>query len=217
VAENAKNSGVKHFVFTSTVKVYGNSYDNSKLRDESSECFPEDAYGRSKLAAEIELKKMENDNFTVSIIRTPLIYGYGVKANMNSLIKLIDFFPVLPFDKISNKRNFTYIENLVGFIDRIIEKRASGTFIAMDDNPVSTTELVRFLSKSLQKKTVLFKPPGFVQSIVASIFPDTVDRLFGSLEFDNNMTKQLLDYYPPFSTEEGIRKMVYAYKNREQN
>ncbi|MCX6254225.1 MAG: NAD-dependent epimerase/dehydratase family protein, partial [Bacteroidia bacterium] len=128
IAENAKKAGIKQFVFLSTLKVYGDFVPDLDLRNENSRCFPNDAYGKSKYEAEIGLKKFEDVNFTVSIIRTPLVYGEGVRANMLSIIKLVDSFPLLPFGKISNKRNFTYIENLVGFIDRIIEKKASGTF-----------------------------------------------------------------------------------------
>jgi nucleoside-diphosphate-sugar epimerase len=69
--------------------------------------------------------------------------------------------PVLPFKSIKNKRSFTYIENLVGFIDRIIELKASGIFIAKDDKDLSTTELVSLIAKSLNKKTILVKVPNF--------------------------------------------------------
>jgi UDP-glucose 4-epimerase len=90
VAEYAKKAGVKQFVFLSTLKVYGEFINDSQLRDENSPCFPDDAYGKSKYEAEIGLKKMVSENFIVSIIRTPLIYGEEVKANMGNIIKLVD-------------------------------------------------------------------------------------------------------------------------------
>lgn len=96
VAEYAKNSGVRQFIFLSTVKVYGKFMPNSGPWNEDSICKPEDSYGKSKYEAEIALKEMETVNFTVSIIRTPLVYGIGVKANMLSILKLVDKFPVLP-------------------------------------------------------------------------------------------------------------------------
>lgn len=80
LAKRAKESGVKHFVFMSTVKVYGEE-TNTKYT-EKSVCNPEDEYGKSKLKAELELLKLEDESFKVSIIRTPIVYGHGVKANI---------------------------------------------------------------------------------------------------------------------------------------
>jgi UDP-glucose 4-epimerase len=217
VAEQARKSGIRQFIFLSTLKVYGGFVKGSELRNEYSECFPEDAYGKSKYAAEKALQKLENENFIVSIIRTPLVYGEGVKANMISLVKLVDGFPVLPFGKIDNRRNFTFAENLVGYIDRIILKGASGTFITMDDRSHSTTELVDYISKSLGKNVLLFKLPKVVLKFGYFFAAEKLDRLFGSLEFENIRTRQELDYTPPFSTEEGIEKMVKFYLAHKKN
>src|SRR5450759_5019064 len=112
-AESAKKAGIKQFVFLSTLKVYGDFIQNTELRNEHSKCFPEDAYGKSKHEAEIGLKKLEDPDFTVSIIRPPLVYGEGVIANMLSIVKIIEFFPFLPLGCINNRRNFIYTENLV--------------------------------------------------------------------------------------------------------
>src|SRR5450759_613844 len=92
-AESAKKTGIKQFVFLSTLKVYGDFVQNSELRNENSKCFPDDAYGRSKYEAEIVLKKLEDVDFTISIIRLPVVYGEGVGANMLSIVKLIESFP----------------------------------------------------------------------------------------------------------------------------
>ena len=211
VAEQARKSGIRHFIFLSTLKVYGRFVKGIGLRNEYSECFPEDAYGKSKYAAEQELRKLEDDSFTVSIIRTPLVYGEGVKANMISLVKLVERFPVLPFGKIENRRNFTFAGNLAGYIDRIIEKRASGVFITMDDKAHSTTELVTYISKSLGKSVFLLKLPRVLLKFGYFFAAEKLDRLFGSLEFENKKTRQILGFNPPFSTEEGIEKMVKFY------
>lgn len=211
VAENAKKAGIKQFVFLSTLKVYGDSVPGTGVRNENSKCFPDDAYGRSKYEAEIGLKKLENADFTVSIIRPPLIYGSGVKANMLNLMKLIETFPILPFGDIHNRRNFVYIENLVEFIDKIIEKRAPGIFIAKDEGALSTTELVIYSSKYLGKKVTLFKLPKIIINICTYIKPGIFDRLFGSLEFDNSKTKSELNFSPPYSSEEGIKKWLSGF------
>lgn len=211
VAEQAKKSGVKQFIFLSTVKVYGKFKPGSGPWNEDSVCKPEDSYGKSKYEAEIALKKMETSDFTISIIRTPLVYGVGVKANMLSILRLVHRFKILPLANISNKRSFTSAENLVAFIDRIIELRASGVFIAMDQKPLSTTEIVNLISKYLNKKVYLFRMPGIFIRIGTTLIPKIFDRLYGSFEMDNNKTLTMLDFTPPVSTEEGIKKMVLSY------
>jgi nucleoside-diphosphate-sugar epimerase len=212
VAEHAKKGKVKHFIFLSTLKVYGDFSSGNEIWNEDSICIPGDSYGKSKLEAEIGLRKLENSDFTVSILRTALVYGEGVRANMNSLIRLVEKVPLLPFKNVNNKRSFTYIENLVGFIDLIILKKSSGVFIAMDDKSISTTELVNFISKYLGKRTILFRLPKFIIRIGKKIIPHFFDRLYGSLDIDNTKTLKELDFKSPFTTEEGIMKMIFAYK-----
>jgi nucleoside-diphosphate-sugar epimerase len=212
VAELAKLAGVKQFIFLSTVKVYGKFISGSEPWNEKSLCIPEDAYGKSKYEAELALNKLEDSNFTVSIIRTPLVYGEYVRANMLSIMKLVSHTHILPFKDVNNRRNFTGAENLVSFIDRIIEKRASGIFIAMDENAISTSELVRMISENLEKRVVLFKIPDFVIRIGMSILPGIFDRLYGSFEMDNSRTLKILDFKPPVPTGEGIKKMVQSFR-----
>jgi UDP-glucose 4-epimerase len=211
VAEHAKDAGVRHFVFLSTLKVYGRQGLFPFLRNEDSECYPEDFYGKSKYAAEVGLNELADSNFTVSIIRTPLVYGEGVRANMMSLIRLVDSAPILPFAGVNNRRNYTFTENLVGYIDKIIEKQAPGVFIAMDRDAVSTTELINCISNYLGKRVFLFKLPELVLSFSRKIFPTNYERLFGSFEFENNKTRKILNYEPPFTTEAGLKKTVIHY------
>ena len=214
-ARKVKKSGVKQFVFVSTVKVYGKYLPGAGPWNESSICEPEDAYGKSKYAAEIALKKLEDENFAVSIVRTPLVYGEDVKANMLSIIKLVERFPVLPLGNVDNKRSFTSVENLVAFIDRIIEKKASGVFIAKDEKELSTTELVNYISKYLDKKLLLISIPKIVIKICMFIYPKKISRLYGSFEMENSMTLEQLDFKPPLSIEEGIKKMILAYRYKK--
>lgn len=213
-AQKAKKDGVKQFVFLSTIKVYGTYGKHSGVWNESTECHPDDPYGKSKLQAEKELKKLENSNFTVSILRTPLVYGEGVRANMLSIIKLIERFPVLPLGGIKNQRSFTAVENLVAFIDRIIENRASGIFITKDKEDLSTTELTRLIAKYIDKNVLLFPLPGFVVAAGKRILPKIFDRLYGSFYLENQKTLKQLDFTPPLSAEEGLEKMVNAYKRQ---
>lgn len=210
-ATQAKAAGVKQFIFLSTVKVYGNYIPGSIAWNEKSICNPEDSYGLSKFEAELSLKKLEDPDFTVSIIRTPIVYGQGVTANMLKLIKLVEKFPVLPFRNVNNNRHYTYIGNLVGFIDRIIEVKASGTFIVMDDKGISTSDLVSYLSKFLDRNTKLFKLPNIILKGGISQMPEVFDRLYNSFYLNNSKTKEILNYTPPFSTEDGLKRMIDSY------
>lgn len=215
VAREAKKSGVKQFVFLSTVKVYGKFIHGSSPWNEASECLPDDSYGKSKYEAEKSLRKLEDDNFTVSVIRTPLVYGEGVKANMLSIMKLINNSFILPFRGVNNRRNFTSAENLIGFIDRIIEKKSSGIFIAMDEDAISTSDLVKMISKNMGKKIFLFGIPNLLIKIGLSILPRIFDRLYGSFEMDNSETLTILDFKPPVTINDGIKKMVVAFMKND--
>ena len=217
VAKAAKIAGVKQFIFLSTMKVYG-TYKKGQLPwNENSECFPDDSYGKSKLEAENILKEIEDDQFIVSIIRTPLVYGAGVKANMLNIIRLIDKISILPLGNTNNKRSFTAVENLVGYIDRIIELRSSGVFITMDEKPLSTTELARIIAKNMNKKVYLFKLPKVIIRIGLSLFPRIFERLFGSFELNNELTLKKLDFELVISAHEAIGNMVKDYLLRKGN
>jgi UDP-glucose 4-epimerase len=123
-------------------------------------------------------------------------------------VRLVKSFPILPFRNINNKRNIIYIENLVGFIERIIVNGASGIFIAKDEGALSTTELVGFLSKYLGRRVILFKLPDLIIRICKYLKPGIFTRLYGSLEFDNCKTLNQLKYSPKYSSEEGIKKWL---------
>lgn len=211
VAIDAKKAGVRHFIFLSTIKVYGNVNKGTDQWTEDSECYPDDAYGRSKYEAEIELRKLESPEFRVAIIRTPIVYGAGVSANILKLIKLIEKFPFLPFRDVNNNRHYTYVGNLIGFIDKIIEIRASGTFIVMDDSPISTTNLVQTIAHFMHRKLFLFRVPKLIIMAGIKLRPAIFDRLYGSFYLDNSKTKKNLKYNPPFTSEEGLSSMISAY------
>src|ERR1035437_9439039 len=102
VAENAKKAGVKQFIFLSSVKVYGKFIPGSEPWYEDSKCLPDDSYGKSKYEAEKALRKLEDSGFIVSVVRTPLVYGKEVKANMLSIMKLVRASYILPFKDVHN-------------------------------------------------------------------------------------------------------------------
>ena len=205
LAKKAKENGVKQFVFMSTVKVYGEETDSKY--SENSICNPEDEYGKSKLKAELELQKLEDEDFKVSIIRTPIVYGYGVKANIKSLINLVNKVPLLPFGKIENKRSMVYIGNLCHLVDEVITQEQSGIFLASDDEAISTSRLIELIAKNLDKKVYLVKIP-FFESLLKILKPSFHKRLYGSLEIDNSITKEKLNLKNPYSVEDGIKLMI---------
>jgi len=215
LAKKAKERSIKHFIFMSTVKVYGEESDIAY--NENSECLPQDDYGKSKLKAEQELQKLQDDSFKVSIIRTPIVYGYDVKANIKNLISLVNKVPVLPFGKIENKRSMVYIGNLCHLIDEIIicpvgsafgVQEKAGVFLASDDEPLSTTKLIQLIANELDKRVYLIKIP-FFKSLLKLVKPSFHKRLYESLEVDNSRTKEILNLKNKYSVEEGIRLMIY--------
>lgn len=205
LAQKAKESGVKNFIFMSTVKVYGE--ETNSVHREDSPCHPQDEYGKSKLQAEKELQKLENDVFKISIIRTPIVYGKGVKANILNLINLVKKMPVLPFAHIKNRRSMVYVGNLCAIINRIIVLRKSGIFLASDDRAFSTTEFINLITLALNKKVLLIAVP-FFPLLLKIIKPSLYKRLYKSLEVDNTFTKKVLEFSNPYSTKEGIKLMI---------
>ena len=200
----AKQSGVKQFVFISTVAVYGN---NATYLDEHSQLNPVTLYGKSKMEAEEKLLGLNDDGFIVSIIRPPMVYGINAPGNIKTLIRLIRYFTILPFGSINNRRSFVYIGNLCYLIDEIITQRMHGIFLASDDNPISTTKLIELIAKNLDKKVFLIKIP-FFEYMLKRFKPSFYNRLYDSLEINNDITMQKLGITNPHSTDEGIKLMI---------
>ncbi|MCD4756678.1 MAG: NAD-dependent epimerase/dehydratase family protein [Arcobacteraceae bacterium] len=210
LANKAEVSGVKQFIFMSTVKVYGE--ETNSVYTEETLCVPEDEYGKSKLKAEKELLKLQDDNFQVSIIRTPIVYGNGVKENIKNLVNLVNKVPILPFGGIENKRSMVYIGNISHLIDQVIEYHQSGIFLGSDNEPFSTTKLIKIISKNLNKNTILLKIPLF-ETFLKFIKPSFHKRLFCSLEVDNTLTKKKLNLTNPYTIENGIHFMIEGEVN----
>jgi len=207
LAHQAKQNGVKHFVFMSSVKVYGEETDTPYTED--TVCHPQDDYGLSKLEAEQKLKKLEDENFIISIIRTPIVYGHGVKANIKNLVGLVQKVPVLPFGNIKNRRSMVYIGNICYLMDQVIRQQKSGIFLASDDRPLSTTKLIQLIAKELNKNIFLIQIP-FFKTLLKTMKPSFYKRLYESLEIDNINTIGKLNLKNPYSTEQGIHIMIHG-------
>lgn len=213
LAKQAAKCGVKRFIFLSSVKVNGERTEKSSMFRCDDFPKPEDSYGISKWEAEKGLWKISKQTgLEVVIIRAPLVCGPGVKGNLKRLIKLIKYRIPLPFSLIKNQRSLIGIDNLVDVIIRCIDdNRASGnTFLVSDEKNLSTIDLIRQIASSMGLSVRLFPLPlsllkffGFLLGRKAEI-----NRLIGSLQIDNNYTKQTLNWKPTISVEEGIKRMV---------
>jgi UDP-glucose 4-epimerase len=209
----AKAAGVKQFVYISSTKVYGD--DPIAALNEESECRPSDAYGLSKLQAEQEVQQLEGPGFSVAIIRPPLVYGPRVKGNMIRLLNLAAKKLPLPFGRSGNARSMVFIDNLVALINTTIDQQAAGVFLAGDAKPVETSVLIKLMRKELGNPYPLVAIPGFLRSIMKKYKPGLYTRLFGSFVADNSATNQRLHFTPPFSTAEGVSKMVAWFKEEK--
>jgi nucleoside-diphosphate-sugar epimerase len=215
LAEKAKKAGVSHFIFLSTIKVYGEH--QKQVLKENSPCDPQgDPYGQSKLAAEKFLKSIEDDRFTVSIVRPPLVYGPRVKGNLIRFLKLADNTYLLPFANIQNKRSMIFLDNLIELLNCIIDKKITGTFLAADEQPMSTSFLISEIRKNLNRPHNLFSLPKALLWVLKKIKPEMYIRLYESLEMDTADTFKRLNFKPPYSTEVGIKAMVEHYKKEKR-
>ena len=208
LAKKAKENGVKHFIFISTISVYGIEVGTI---NENSICKPITDYGRSKYEAELALQQLEDNDFKISIIRPPIVNGYNAPGNMKSLINLVSKIPLLPFANIQNKRSMIYIGNLCHFIDVICEQQKSGVFLVSDKKSISTTKLIELIAKAQDKKTYLVQIP-FFEALLKLIKPSFYKRLYESLEIENSLTMKTLfgdaEASLPFSIEDGITLMI---------
>lgn len=208
VAQKAKQDGVKQFVFMSTVKVYG---ENSKLENPWTEdvvCHPSDAYGKSKLDAEKRLMELNDKNFVVSIIRTPVVYGAGVKGNIQKIASFIKKQKFIPFNGINNKRAMVYIGNLIALIQEVIKQQKAGIFLAGDGAILSTSEFVKHLIAATDTKKYFIIFPGIFQKMIQLIRPNIYNRLFGSQVIDNSKTFNELNFKPQFTPEQGLIEVM---------
>ena len=223
LAEHAAYTGVKRIIFLSSIKVNGEITSNdevSNLKDCIKKKFtqkdlpaPQDAYAISKLEAENILWEISlRTGLEIVVLRLPLVYGYGVKGNLGRLIKLIESGIPLPLDMIKNQRSMIGIDNLINLIIHCIDhSEASGkTFLASDGEDLSTPELIKLIASSMRRRANLFPFPIFILKFLGSVFgrSEEINRLVGSLRIDNNYTKEILNWTPPVSVEEGIRRMV---------
>ncbi len=215
LARNAKNAGLRHFVFLSSSKVFGDGKGNQLLLEDSP-CHPTDAYGESKLLAENDLVALENRNFSVAIVRPPLVFGPGVKGNMLRLMNLLDSKWPMPFEAAYSKRSMVNVANLKALIERILDRQASGIFHAGEMTCPTVRDLVVEIRTHLGRSKNLFPMPNVLLATLRTVAPGIVSRLFDGMELANDQTKQRLGFSPPFSFSQGIQEMVSWFQNEKR-
>jgi len=223
LAEQAAEAKVRRLIFLSSIKVNGEDTNNDvifKFLNEKKKVFsykdlvsPQDHYAISKLRGENALWEISSrTGLEVVVVRLPLVYGYGVKGNLARLIKIVKSGIPLPLSLVKNQRSMIGIDNLVDLLIRFIDHpEASGkTFLASDGEDLSTPELIKLIASSMGRKANLFPFPISILKFLGSIFgrSEEINRLVGSLRIDNSYTKKILNWSPPLSIEEGIRRMV---------
>lgn len=213
LARQAAAAGVRRFIFISSVKVNGESTGPDRSFDPSDFPAPEDAYGISKMEAELALIQLANETgMEVVIIRPPLVYGPGVKGNFASLIRLMTKGLPLPLGAIHNQRSLVGIDNLVDLIIRCMDHPAAANqvFLAGDGEDLSTTELLRSVAEAMGRPARLIPVPAGLLNLGATLLGKraVAQRLLGSLQVDISKARDLLGWEPPVSVKEGLRRCV---------
>ena len=189
----AKNSGVRHFIFFSTMAVYGMTEGRIDRQTVPS---PKNGYGKSKLAAEKLLLEMQTDDFKVTILRSPMVYGRGCPGNyalLSGLCKKVHIFP-----DVKNKRSLIYIGNLCDCVERVIKDGITGIIHPQNAEYVNTADMCRYIAAYSGKKVFFSRLLG---AVVPHLGISVAKKAFGSLYYADD-TAFLCDRY---GLEESIR------------
>ena len=219
IARSAVEAGVRRFVFLSTVKVNGE--ENVRPYRETDPPAPRDSYAISKLQAEQKLKEIAaGSKLEPVILRPPLVYGSGVRANFLALIQWVAKGVPLPFASIRNRRSFIYVENLADVIAVACSYPDAGgkVFFVSDGEDVSTPELIRRIATALKTSVRLLPFPSLLLFGLGRIVGKgaAVDRLLGSLTVDISKAGQELNWKPPFSMTDGLRNTAEWYHGQSK-
>lgn len=217
----AAQAGVKRFIFLSSVKVQGeHSMPGQPFRETDSPA-PADPYGLSKLEAESAVRSVASaEGMEFVIIRPPLVYGPGVKANFLSMMKWLHRRVPLPLGAIHNKRSLVAIDNLVDLIVTCMHHPAAANqvFLVSDGEDFSTTELLQRLGHSLGKPARLLPVPMSLFKAGATLVGkrEVAQRLCGSLQVDISKSWELLGWAPPVSADEAMRRTAEVFGESER-
>nr|WP_319521088.1 NAD-dependent epimerase/dehydratase family protein [uncultured Sphaerochaeta sp.] len=205
-AQHAKQCGVKQFIFMSSIIVYGESKSlKPVVITRETEPKPNGFYGNSKLQAEIGIKKLEDQDFKVVILRPPMIYGPGSKGNLPKLIALAKKTPIFP--AYHNQRSMLYIDNLCEFVRLVIVNEERGVFWPQNREYVDTCEVVRQVAKEANHKIWITRVLNLFV-VLGSFFVSSINKLFGSLMYEKVMS----EYKQPYQIL-GVQESILRVKN----
>lgn len=215
LAKAAADAGVKRLIYISTVKVHGEV--SERPLNEEDPIAPADPYSVSKWEAERVLRRLSGETeLEVVILRPPLVYGPGVKANFLSLLKWVAGGFPLPFGAIENQRSFIYLDNLVDAISVVMNRSeaAGQTFLVSDGQDVSTPQLIRQIAASMHIKPRLWPVSMNLLKLLGRISgrSDEAAKIIGSLCVDASKIGERLQWRPPHDFEQGIRETVQWYR-----
>ncbi|MCS0589422.1 UDP-glucose 4-epimerase family protein [Massilia norwichensis] len=221
LARQAVEAGVKRFVFVSSVKVNGEATASTPFSaaDRPAPCDP---YGQSKMEAETALLELGRETgLEVVIVRPPLVYGPGVKANFLNLVKLVRLGLPLPFGMANGYRSMVAVENLVDLlITCTVHPNAPGAvFMVSDGQDMHVGDLVRMIAKAMGKNVFLLPVPPVVLRSAARLAGKSAvaDRLFGSLQVDIGATLERLQWKPVVSPQFAIGRTVDHFLGNQES
>ncbi len=200
VAEKAKAEGVRQFLFMSSASVYGLTAPMGKVvmitRD--TPLNPNENYGISKAKAEKGLETVADETFKVAILRPPMIYGKGCKGNYCTMARLARKLPIFPY--VNNQRSMLYIENLAEFVRQVIEDEAEGIFCPQNNEYTNTSDMVNLIAHANGKGILILKGVSWALKLLRPL-TNIVDKAFGSLCYDYEMSKYTREYCVKTLTE----------------
>lgn len=220
LARQAADAGVQRFVFISSIKVNGEGTPLGQAYTAENQPAPADPYGISKCEAEDVLRQLADETgMEVVIIRPPLVYGPGVKANFLSMMRFLHKGVPLPFGAINNRRSLVALANLIDFIVACINHPAAAnqTFLISDGEDLSTTDLLFRLAVALNMPARLLPvSPRMLEAGLKFVGKgDLAQRLCGSLQVDITKSSTMLDWRPLISVDEGLRRTAECFlRNR---
>lgn len=219
LAHQAVQAKVRRFIFLSSVKVNGEVTASGAAFSETDVAAPADAYALSKWEAEQALRDLAaNSSLEVVIIRTPLVYGPGVKANFQNLMRWLKAGVPLPLGAVRNRRSLVALENLVDLLVLCMDhpRAANELFLVADGDDVSTAELVRRVSRALQVSPRLLPVPPLMLAALARVCRREAlyERLCGSLQVDAGKARRVLGWSPPVLMEQALSRTAEDFLQR---
>ena len=212
----AAAAGVKRFVFVSSIKVNGEQTVATPF-SEADQPNPQGAYAVSKVEAEQVLWKVAGaSGMEVVILRPPLVYGPGVKANFLRLLRWVDRGVPLLLAFAHNRRSMIYLGNLVDALIACVERpdAAGKTFLVSDDEDVSTARLISIIAETMGKSSRLWPFPLPALRLFGRLADKAIetDRLLGSLQIDSSYIRKELGWSPPYTLRQGLEETVQAFR-----